>query len=216
MQLLIILLFLIIWLLIFWIGSIALEATGLERAIARFQALSALTGAGFTTSQSELIVEHQARRKIISYLILLGNTGIMAFILLVILYTRVGISAVSNFTVGAIIVFLIIIYGSLRLGVINSLTDKLVGAVEKKNLKTSAFEIIVLKQAEEQVLAYIIIGQQPNSADLTIEDIRSEYKNVNILALERDNQVLRDFNDDEKLMINDQLLCYFKKDSKGL
>jgi hypothetical protein len=215
-QILIILLFLIIWLLIFWIGSISLEATGLERAVARFQALSALTGAGFTTTQSELIVEHQTRRKIISYLILLGNTGIMAFILLVILYTRVGISAVSNITVGAVTVFLIIIYGSLRLGIINSITDKLVVSITKKNQVRNTSRTVSLKQLGEHILAYIIIEQQPKSVNLALADIRSEYKNVTVLAVERDNEVLLNFSDNDNLMINDQLLCYLRKNSGGL
>jgi hypothetical protein len=215
-QILIIPFFLIVWLLIFWIGSIFLEATGMERAVARFQTLSALTGAGFTTTQSELIVEHKTRRKIISYLIFLGNTGIMAFILLVILYTRMGISAFSNFAVWIIIAFLIIIFGSLRLGIINSISDKLVIAVKKKKLKASAFREIVLKQTGENVLAYLFIEQQPNSANLTLENIRSEYKNATVLAVERDNQLLLNFCDNEKLKVNDQLLCYLRKDSQDL
>ncbi len=37
MQILVMLVFLAVWLLILWIGSIALEATGLERTKARFQ-----------------------------------------------------------------------------------------------------------------------------------------------------------------------------------
>jgi len=212
-QLLIILIFLIIWLSIFWIGSISLEATGLERAVARFQALSALSGAGFTTTQSELIVGHQTRRKIISYLIFLGNTGIMAFILLVILYTRVGISTLSNVTVGIIIAFLIIIFGSLKLGIINSITDKLVTAVERKNLKASAFREVVLKQTGEYALAYIVIEQQPNSANLFLEDVRSVYNDASILAVERDNHLLLNLRNDEKLKVKDQLLCYLKKNS---
>ena len=82
MHILGILILFLFWLLILWLGSIALEATGLERSKARFQALSALTGTGFTTSQAELIVEHPKRRQITTYLMLLGNTVIIAFIIL--------------------------------------------------------------------------------------------------------------------------------------
>ena len=51
MQILIMLFFLLVWLFILWIGAIALESTGLERSRARFQALSALSGTGFTTGK---------------------------------------------------------------------------------------------------------------------------------------------------------------------
>jgi Trk-type K+ transport system membrane component len=69
-----ILIFAVVWLLIYWLGSIALEATGLERSKARFQTLSALTGTGFTTRQAESVVNHPKRRRIVAWLILIGTT----------------------------------------------------------------------------------------------------------------------------------------------
>jgi len=44
--------------------------------VATFQAQSAYSGAGFTTSESETIVAHPVRRKIVRTLILLGSAGI--------------------------------------------------------------------------------------------------------------------------------------------
>lgn len=60
------------------IATVVLVATGLSRQTARFQARSALTGAGFTTSESEAVVSHPVRRKVIMILMLLGNVGIVA------------------------------------------------------------------------------------------------------------------------------------------
>jgi TrkA-C domain len=59
------------------IASIALTHTGLSRESARFQARSAFTGAGFTTSESERVVSHPVRRRIVMLLMLLGNAGIV-------------------------------------------------------------------------------------------------------------------------------------------
>lgn len=64
-------------LLITRVATIALTVTGLSREIARFQARSALTGAGFTTSESEDVVDHPVRRRIILFLMLLGNAGLI-------------------------------------------------------------------------------------------------------------------------------------------
>jgi len=61
-------------------GAIALEMTGVSIQIARFQALSAFTGTGFTTQETERIVNHPIRRKIISFLMILGNAGIVSII----------------------------------------------------------------------------------------------------------------------------------------
>ncbi|OQX80689.1 MAG: potassium transporter TrkA [Candidatus Omnitrophica bacterium 4484_70.1] len=62
------------------IGAVMLELTGVSPEVASFQAQSAFSGVGFTTSESEIIVNHPARRKILRILILLGNAGITSSI----------------------------------------------------------------------------------------------------------------------------------------
>jgi len=59
------------------IAAVALTHTGLSRDTARFQARSAFTGVGFTTSESEKLVNHPLRRKILQVLMLVGNAGII-------------------------------------------------------------------------------------------------------------------------------------------
>jgi len=59
-------------------GSTALEMTGLSRDVAKFQSLSAFFGVGFTTHESELVVKHPVRRRIVRDLIIVGNIGIMS------------------------------------------------------------------------------------------------------------------------------------------
>lgn len=59
------------------VATIALIHTGLSREVARFQARSAFTGAGFTTNESEIIVNHPVRRRIVMMLMWLGNVGIV-------------------------------------------------------------------------------------------------------------------------------------------
>ena len=63
-------------LLITRIATIALTATGMSRPSARFQARSALSGVGFTTTESEAVVSHPARRRIIMGLMLAGSAGL--------------------------------------------------------------------------------------------------------------------------------------------
>jgi hypothetical protein len=56
----------------------------LPEDVARFQARSAFTGAGFTTSESETVVNHPLRRRIISMLMLIGNLGLVTVLATVI------------------------------------------------------------------------------------------------------------------------------------
>lgn len=72
------LLVLMLSLLIIRVGTVVLSASGLSRESARFQARSAFTGAGFTTSESEHVVNHPLRRRVVATLMLLGNAGIVA------------------------------------------------------------------------------------------------------------------------------------------
>lgn len=62
------------------VGTIALASTGLSIEVAHFQARSALTGVGYTTSESELIVGHPARRRIVESLMLVGNAGFVTIV----------------------------------------------------------------------------------------------------------------------------------------
>jgi hypothetical protein len=59
------------------VATVALTYTGLSRESARFQSRSAFTGVGFTTSESENVVNHPLRRKILMLLMLLGNAGVI-------------------------------------------------------------------------------------------------------------------------------------------
>ena len=58
------------------IGAIALQLTGLEWSLAKFQSLSCFTSTGFTTKEAELITGDPRRRRIASVLIVLGHAGL--------------------------------------------------------------------------------------------------------------------------------------------
>lgn len=60
------------------VATLVLVATGMSHTAARFQARSAFTGAGFTTSESEQITDDPLRRKVVMNLMMLGHLGIVA------------------------------------------------------------------------------------------------------------------------------------------
>jgi len=92
------------------IGAIALEMTGLSRDVAAFQAQSAYSGTGFTTSESEYVVSHPVRRRIIRILIFLGSAGITSAIATLIL-TFVGKSKSEALTsLGILVISLVFLY----------------------------------------------------------------------------------------------------------
>ena len=62
------------------VATVALSMTGLSTESARFQARSALSGAGFTTRESESITNHPVRRRVVMTLMLLGSAGLVTAI----------------------------------------------------------------------------------------------------------------------------------------
>ena len=67
----------VISLLITRVATLAFVLTGMSAEAARFQARSALTGTGFTTGESEAVVNHPVRRRIVMALMLVGGAGIV-------------------------------------------------------------------------------------------------------------------------------------------
>ena len=59
------------------IATVALRITGLSHDVARFQARSALSGVGFTTAESEDIVNHPGRRNIVLMMMGLSGAGVV-------------------------------------------------------------------------------------------------------------------------------------------
>ena len=67
----------VVSLLISRIATVALTLTGMSGEAARFQARSALSGVGFTTTEAESVVNHPVRRRIVGILMLVGSAGIV-------------------------------------------------------------------------------------------------------------------------------------------
>jgi hypothetical protein len=73
---------LLLWrFLVLWAAAV-FEAVGLSPPSARFEARSALTGAGYTTSQSEQIAQHPAARRAASTMMVVGYFGPAAILAL--------------------------------------------------------------------------------------------------------------------------------------
>lgn len=98
------------------VATVALALTGMTQQAARFQARSALTGSGFTTSESERVVNHPVRRRIIMSLMLIGNTGLVlvASLLIVLLAGGEGGLSERSVEIGAALAGLLLLYVAAR------------------------------------------------------------------------------------------------------
>jgi len=92
------------------IGTLALMHTGVSKEAAKFQARSAYMGVGFTTQESEIVVNHPVRREILTILIFLGNAGVITTISSVIFsFISVGNSGLFSLEILVLITGIILL-----------------------------------------------------------------------------------------------------------
>lgn len=202
------LIFLFAWLLIWWIGPIALEASGLERGKARFQALSALSGTGFTTREAESIVNHPKRRRIATWLIFMGSIGIVAFFLVLVLYVRAGFQAPSIPHIIFIIVSILLLTGIILAGIPGKVTNRIIKSVQKPSGYITE-EIVYQSNGYE--IARLKIKETNTTDTLKVSSPVFKERNITIMAIERGARIVSLPKDEEPLLAGDYVLCYGKE-----
>lgn len=181
-------------------------ATGLERKIARFQVISMLTGTGFTTGESELIIDHPVRRRLGAFLILFG-----AFSLAVI------ISAISNlltdnfytmeiaYIAGGLLVLLLI----LRAPAVQHMMSGKMKSELKENYELADLPISdVLLMDEEDEVREIVISEDSLFTDKTFKEIVEKKDDIILLFIKRGEINIRNQAYDTKIEPGDKLIVY--------
>lgn len=212
MQFELILVFFTVWLLCFWLGAAALEASGLERKKARFQALSALTGTGFTTGEAESVVNDPRRRFIASWLIFIGNAGAIGFIITLIVWIRAGLTAPSPFQMIVLIFSLVIFAVLIGLGMTDSITSRVVKAFRKGDAVSDSPIGQILHQTADYGLLRYEVGDKPPVRGYPLKDLDIGGKEITILAIERGGKTIAHPKPEELVMPADHLLLYGKID----
>ena len=89
------------------IAAAILIYTGVSKDLARFQSRSAFTNCGFTSVESEQVINHPVRRRVILSLMLCGNAGIVSTIASVLsIVNKSGGDSMMAFVNGMIVVVL--------------------------------------------------------------------------------------------------------------
>ena len=167
-------------------AAIALMMTGMTEKKARFQALSAFSGTGFTTKEAENIVNHPVRRRIISWLMILGNAGIVTVIITATstLVTSTGLQLSLN-----VLILLVGIYIIYRIGTYRGFIRRWESFVEDKLVKSPAFEEGAVEDLLHLVEGYglvraIITEDSPLLGNTLLESKLME-KELMVLGIER-------------------------------
>ena len=169
-------------------GAVALRLTGMPEEIARFQARSAFTGAGFTTSESEAIVNHPVRRRIVSTLMVVGSIGLVS-VMTTIIVSLVGADDAEGSLLNQLI-WLIGVLLVLWFVALNPKADRVMCAAIGRVLeRTQGFgarlPVRLLQLPAEHGVTRIVVYQGSGLAGRPLRELASE--NVVLLGLERED-----------------------------
>jgi len=196
------------------IGAIALEMTGMERSRARFQALSAFSGTGFTTREAESVVSHPRRRKIVTYLMILGNAGIVSVIATFVLSLKETGVFRPSLNLVIIIVSIIVLY---RIASQREFAQKLTNKIRELLKKKLHFDKVyieeLLQQADGYGIARIIVAKKSKVAGSILSESGFTESDLIVLSIERDKEVIHVPNAQTTIRAGDRLICYGKLDN---
>lgn len=191
------------------IGGFALELTGIEPDIARFQALSAFSGTGFTTREAERVVGNKTRRRIVAILIILGNAGTVTVIATLVL----SFSQVTGYAYFFIRLAIILggIFGLYQLIIRSSFGRGMPGWVKRsimsRILRAAPTVEEIYRPERDWAVSVVVVKEKSKNIGLSVADIGEE-ADIEILGIDRGDTYLNKPNWDEKIAAGDRLLVY--------
>lgn len=191
------------------ISVIMFRLTGLEGDISRYQVISMLTGTGFTTDESQLIIDHPVRRRLSMFLILFG-----AFSLAVIISSITNMLAddlrLKELMITNVVLLAVVLIGRTPLTK-RILGDKFHHEMEKK-LEISELPIKdALYLENDDVVTDIAVEEESPLIGKTIGEFIKNEEDLNILFIQRGEVNIRRGLWQEKIQEGDRLYIYGNK-----
>lgn len=193
------------------IASVALRLTGLPDHVARFQSISALTGAGFTTTESEAIVNFPIRRRVIVSLMVFGNLGLVSVMSTFIVAFGDDTNSIDaiihqGLMIIAVIAFIVFIMTNKTLdNILCGLISRILQNVIKSNQQH--YTTVLAIDNEHYVAEHIYRGTQ----DLALDKIIPDHIGLNIMSVMGTEKTYYDrFDSDFLVSQNETLICFGK------
>jgi hypothetical protein len=195
-------------------GTLALQRTGLSRDAAAFQAQSAFMGVGFTTAESESVVAHPVRRRIIRGLMWGGFIGITATVSAAVVAFAAA-DARPGERAAWLIAFLLVLLFGWRLRPLSRLVDRMLGAALQniRELRVLDFEeLLQLDRGYAVATLPVEVGHW--MTDRSLRELRLADEGVLVLSITRASGARIGTPDAESaLHAGDHILCYGRQDS---
>ncbi|MBL7130131.1 MAG: TrkA C-terminal domain-containing protein [Candidatus Omnitrophica bacterium] len=206
LELLIIAVIFLLLALITEVSASALKLTGLDIHTSRFQALSALTGTGFTTRETELIMQHKNRRYIIMFLMVIGPIGFIAILSTVLLTTKRYLALPQMLTLLLLTLIIFRLTRSKKLMVfLHRIIEK---QLKKRHYPRRIVLDEVLELGKECGVVEIKIDKNSIYKDKTLEQTGIKSKGYIVLAIERNGKFITVPKASDKVLVEDVLVVF--------
>ena len=169
------------------ISTILLVHTGLSTESAKFQSRSAYTGVGFSTSESEQIMTHPVRRKIIFNLMIIGNAGIVTVMSSLIL-TFVLPETLASKLYGLIVVVvgMILIWLAINSKWIDKALSTMINKMLKRYTDMEAQDFAAILHLKDDFrITEKIIGEEDWMANKYLKDLALRHEGLTVLGIDR-------------------------------
>ncbi len=194
------------------VATVALAHTGLSTEAARFQARSAFTGVGFTTHESEKVVNHPVRRRILMNLMLVGNAGIVTAVSSLIL-TFISLDGPLPRAAMSVAVLLAGLLGLILIASNRWVDEKfsiLIGWMLARytNLDVKDYDSLLQLNGEYRVTE-LFVEPEDWLAGRRLEDMNLRSEGINVLGIKRaDGLYDGNPNGDTRVLPSDNLVLY--------
>lgn len=201
------------------IGVLLFRMTGLNREVARYQVISMLTGTGFTTQESALIIDHPIRRRISSGLILFGYFSLAVIISSIATLLSNDLRIELLLIVIAILVVLVIFFRNKA--IFNKLEDRFEHEMDTEyNLDDWPMKT-ALGLEENEMVAILDIKQDSTYIGAKGKALVEENRDIVLLILRRGEEILRFDLFEVKLQAGDKVMVvgeekYIKERFEGM
>lgn len=195
------------------VGAVALELTGMPWDRAKFQALSSFSNAGFTTRESEMITGHPLRRRIVTYLIVLGNAGLVTAIgsfASSVIHQDLLDSLLNLGIIAGGILILIAVFRSPRLsGRLRTAIERRL--VDKYGLTEAASVEEILYLQEGYGLTRLQVPDDSPVVGRTLQELRLKRHEITVIAIERGTEFIAVPTGEDTLEAGDHLIVYGRR-----
>lgn len=191
-------------------AAVALTYTGLSQDAARFQARSAFTGVGYTTSEAENLVNHPVRRRIVMVLMMIGNAGLVTAISTLILsFVNQGEEEAIWMRVPILLGGVALIFGLARVPWVDRGIHRLIEKALRKWTDLDARDYAqLLSLSGTYGVSEMAIAKDDWLAHKTIAESALDQEGIAILGIHRDGAYLGIPNRDTKIEPGDRVILY--------